>query len=189
ASSTQYVFDKHADAIARIAQKEFTEAVYLGSGGAIGAARESALKMLEMTGGKVITMAETYLGLRHGPMSSVHPSTLVVALLSPDPSVRAYEFDLLRELSRKGLGMAKVLVGGDIPADLLGPDDLAIELPELTTDGQSADDEVPALLTDVAVGQLLAFFRCLQLGGRPDTPSLGVLTRVVEGFVIHGDGA
>jgi len=189
ASSAQHVFDQHADALAQMAQKDFTEAVYLGSGGAIGAARECALKMLEMTGGKVITMAETYLGLRHGPMSSVHPSTLVVALLSPDPSVRAYEFDLLRELSRKGLGMAKVLVGGDIPADLLGPDDLAIELPELTTDGMSADDEVPALLADVAVGQLLAFFRCLHLGGRPDTPSQGVLTRVVEGFVIHGDGA
>jgi hypothetical protein len=38
------------------------------------------------------------------------------------------------------------------------------------------------LLADVVVGQLLAFFRCLELGGKPDTPSQGVLTRVVEHF-------
>jgi tagatose-6-phosphate ketose/aldose isomerase len=35
------------------------------------------------------------------------------------------------------------------------------------------------------VGQLLAFFRCLTLGGKPDTPSQGVLTRVVEHFPMH----
>ena len=39
----------------------------------------------------------------------------------------------------------------------------------------------------IAVGQLLAFFRCLSQGGKPDTPSQGVLTRVVEDFAIHGD--
>jgi tagatose-6-phosphate ketose/aldose isomerase len=38
----------------------------------------------------------------------------------------------------------------------------------------------------VVVAQLLAFFRCLQLGGRPDAPSEGVLTRVVEDFALHG---
>jgi len=41
----------------------------------------------------------------------------------------------------------------------------------------------------VAVGQLLAFFRCLHLGDRPDTPSQGVLTRVVQSFTLHGNGA
>jgi tagatose-6-phosphate ketose/aldose isomerase len=41
-------------------------------------------------------------------------------------------------------------------------------------------------LIDVLVGQLLAFFRCLELGLRPDAPSTGgVITRVVDGFAIH----
>ncbi|MFC5740822.1 SIS domain-containing protein [Dyella tabacisoli] len=181
-AGVQDVFDRQSDALAQMARREFTSAVYLGNGGAIGAAHECALKMLEMTGGRVVTMAETYLGLRHGPMSSINASTLIVALLSPDPSVRAYEADLLRELSRKQLGMAKVLVGEGIPADLLGPHDLAIEAPGLAEDG-----EVPALLAHVAVGQLLAFFRCLHLDGKPDAPAQGVLTRVVEDFVIHQD--
>jgi tagatose-6-phosphate ketose/aldose isomerase len=180
ARSVQRVFDEQADAIAVVAGGEFSNVVYLGSGAALGAAHESALKMLEMSGGAVVTMAETYLGLRHGPMSSLDEQTLVVGFLSADPAVRAYELDLLRELSRKQLGMTRVLVGEHIPADVLGPHDVAVELAGLDAMG----DALP-LLADVAVGQLLAFFRCLELGGKPDTPSQGVLTRVVEHFPMH----
>jgi tagatose-6-phosphate ketose/aldose isomerase len=137
-----------------------------------------------MTGGKVITMAETFLGLRHGPMSSIRPSTLIVGFLSPDPAVRGYELDLLRELDRKQLGLAKLVVGEGIPADVLRPGDVAIELAGLGHHG-----ELPSLLAGVAVGQLLAFFRCLRLGDRPDAPSEGVLTRVVQSFTMHGTDA
>lgn len=182
ARSVQHVFDEQADALAAIARSEFSNVVYLGSGGALGAAHESALKMLEMSGGAVVTMAETYLGLRHGPMSSLDEQSLVVGFLSPDPAVRAYELDLLCELSRKQLGVTRVLVGERIPTDVLGPCDVAVELV-----GLDAMDEALPLLADVAVGQLLAFFRCLELGGKPDTPSQGVLTRVVEHFPMHSE--
>ncbi|WP_254427322.1 tagatose-6-phosphate ketose isomerase [Rhodanobacter sp. C01] len=182
ARSVQRVFDEQADALAAVARGEFSNVVYLGSGGALGAAHESALKMLEMSGGAVVTMAETYLGLRHGPMSSLDEQTLVVGFLSPDPAVRAYELDLLRELSRKQLGMTRVLVGEHIPDDVLGLHDVAVELA-----GLGAMDDALPLLADVAVGQLLAFFRCLELGGKPDTPSQGVLTRVVEHFPMHSE--
>jgi len=182
ARSVQRVFDEQADGLATVARGEFSNVVYLGSGAALGAAHESALKMLEMSGGAVVTMAETYLGLRHGPMSSLDEQTLVVGFLSADPAVRAYELDLLRELSRKQLGMTRVLVGEHIPADVLGPHDVAVELAALG----ATDDALP-LLADVAVGQLLAFFRCLELGGKPDTPSQGVLTRVVEHFPMHSE--
>jgi len=44
----------------------------------------------------------------------------------------------------------------------------------------------------VIVGQLLAFFRCLHEGLRPDSPSEdGVINRVVQSFKLHlsaGDG-
>lgn len=176
----QRIFDEQANAIAAVAAADFSRVIYLGSGGALGAAHECALKMLEMTDGAVITMAESYLGLRHGPMSSLDEKTLVIGFLSPDPAVRAYETDLLRELSRKRLGMTRVLVGEGIASDLLGPGDLAVELPGLG----ATDDAVP-LMADVVVGQLLAFFRCLALGGKPDAPSQGVLTRVVEHFPMH----
>lgn len=183
ADAVKGMVDTHVERLAELARRDFDSAVYLGSGGAIGAAHEGALKMLEMTGGKVVTMAETFLGLRHGPMSSVHEATLVVALLSNDPAVRGYEQDLLRELSRKRLGMATLLVGQGIPADLIGPNDIAIDLP------LAGDGEIPARLAQVVAGQWLAFFRCLHLGGTPDAPSQGVLTRVVGEFTIHGDDA
>ena len=184
AAAVGHLFDTQADALAELAARDVEAAVYLGSGGGIGAAHEAALKMVEMTGGKVITMAETFLGLRHGPMSSIRPGTLIVGFLSPDPAVRSYELDLLRELDRKQLGLAKLVVGEGIPADVLRPGDVAIELAGLGHHG-----ELPSLLAGVAVGQLLAFFRCLHLGDRPDTPSQGVLTRVVQSFTLHGNGA
>jgi len=182
ASSVQSLFDTQADALASMADGDFSSVLYLGSGGALGAAHEAALKMLEMTTGAVITRAETYLGLRHGPMSSIDEKTLVVAFLSSDQAVRAYEYDLLRELSRKRLGTTRVLVGTDIAKDMLGPHDLAVELAD-----PADDDAGLLLLADVVVGQMLAFFRCLKLGQKPDTPSQGVLTRVVEHFPIHQD--
>jgi tagatose-6-phosphate ketose/aldose isomerase len=172
---------EHADALARAARSDYRSAVYLGSGSRYGSAREGALKMLEMTAGRVTTFPETYLGLRHGPMAAVDDRALVVCFLSTDPVVRAYEADLVRELNRKKLGARKVIVGHDVPDDLARPDDLVLDLPGLDAIG---DDGAP--LVDVLVGQLLAFFRCLSIGLRPDMPSDdGVISRVVEDFAIH----
>ena len=172
---------RYADPIARVARAEYRSAVYLGSGCRYGSARESALKMLEMTAGAVTTFPETYLGLRHGPMAAVDEGALVVCFLASDPLVRAYEADLVRELDRKKLGGRKVLVGHRVPVDLVGPNDLVVDLPAPDT---LTDDAAPVL--DVLVGQLLAFFRCLSIGLRPDMPSDdGVISRVVESFAIH----
>lgn len=174
------LFDRYADALAEQAKLNFDTAVYLGSGGALGAARESALKMLEMSGGVVTVLAETFLGLRHGPMSWLSRPGLVVAFLSSDPVARAYETDLLQELTRKRLGQARVVVGEDVPEELVGSRGLAVELP-----GLYQLPQVYAWMLQTVAGQLLAMFRCLHLGHQPDAPSQGVLTRVVGDFVIH----
>jgi tagatose-6-phosphate ketose/aldose isomerase len=165
------------------ARQNFTRAFYLGSAALVGATRESALKMMEMTSGRVFTACETYLGLRHGPMSAVHPDSLIVCFLSADASVRAYELDLIRELNDKKLGMCKLLVGCDIPTDIVAPNDLVLEHTGLN------DDEVTSILY-VAVGQVLAFFRCMEEGLRPDAPSEdGVINRVVGEFRIYEEAA
>jgi tagatose-6-phosphate ketose/aldose isomerase len=64
---------------------------------------------------------------------------------------------------------------------VIGANDVVI-----TPSTSITDTDVPTVLAGVVVMQLLAFFRCLELGGKPDTPSEGVLTRVVEDFAIHG---
>jgi tagatose-6-phosphate ketose/aldose isomerase len=171
----------HFSALAAVARMPFRRAVFLGSGCRFGAAREAALKMLEMTAGRISSMPETYLGLRHGPMSFVHADTLLVCFLSSDPLVRAYESDLIRELNRKQLGMAKLLLGDGVDAGLASEHDAILEVPGIAELG---DDNAPVL--DVVAGQLLAFFRCRREGLKPDSPSEDrVINRVVEGFTVH----
>jgi tagatose-6-phosphate ketose/aldose isomerase len=180
ARSAARILREQADDLAAAASR-FGSAVYLGSGCRLGSAREAALKMVEMNAGEVWTSAESYLGLRHGPMSALRPDTLVVAFLSSDPMVRAYERDLLTELDRKSLGAHRVVVGAEVPPDVSSKDALLVECGERAL---LADQDLTLL--DALVGQLLAFFRCREAGYRPDSPSEDdVITRVVSGFEIH----
>jgi len=180
-AAAQELLDTSVDTIASLAQRDFHRVVFLGSGSRMGGARESALKMVEMTAGSVIATCETYLGLRHGPMSAVNPKTLIVCFLSSDPLIRAYECDLIHELNQKKLGCAKLIFGEDIPPDLADSVDVLIECKGLAKIG---DENVSVL--DVLVGQLLAFFRCLKEGLHPDAPSSsGVINRVVQEFALH----
>lgn len=167
--------------LAEVAKAPFKRALFLGSGSRFGGAREAALKMLEMTAGRVTTMCETYLSLRHGPMTYVHDDTLVVCFLSSDPTLRAYEADLLRELDQKELGLMKVIIGEGVPVELVRDNDVVLECKGLSRAG---DENVPVI--DVVAGQLLAFFRCLGEGLRPDSPSEdGVINRVVQTFALY----
>jgi tagatose-6-phosphate ketose/aldose isomerase len=177
--AARYVIDQSA-VLAATASGAWRSAMFLGSGSRLGAAREAALKMVEMTAGRVAAAADTFLGLRHGPMSGVHADTLVVCLLASDPITRAYELDLIRELNHKQLG-ARLIIGDQVPTEVVRDDDVVLECPGLARAG----DELAAA-TDVVAGQLLALFRCLAVGLRPDAPSIdNVIHRVVEDFALY----
>ena len=141
-------------------------------------AQESALKILEMTAGRFPVMAETYLGLRHGPMSFVRENTRVICLLSNDLKTRAYEEDLVRELGAKKLGH---LIG------ICNDDDREHGVKPLF------DTVIPALLPqtrddmrtpfEIIGSQLLGYHLSLRVGLNPDNPSpRGVINRVVQGI-------
>jgi len=105
----------------------------------------------------------------------------VICFLSSDPTLRLYEADLLREFDQKELGLMKVIVGEDVPSDLVREDDVVLECKGLSRLG---DENSPVI--DVIVGQWLGFFRCLREGLRPDSPSEdGVISRVVKTFTLH----
>lgn len=172
---------RHASNLARIARSPFRSACFLGTGPRLGAARESALKMLEMSGGEIGTIAETPLGLRHGPMAAVRDDTLIVASLPSSALARQYAVDLLREIRRKRPVAQMVVIGETVPDDLVGAADAVVALP-----GLKQLDDGDAAVADVMVGQILAFFRCLASGLRPDVPSPeGMISRVVPGFPIY----
>jgi len=163
--------------------------VYLGSGPHAGGIREMRLKMVEMSDGALVAQHESFLGLRHGPQVFVRPDTLVIAVLSSDPLVRAYELDLLTELQSKGQGREPlVLVSGDSPDPGLPPD--AVVVPLGTGTGVSAlGDRCPEAFQvplAVAAGQILATVASVGLGLKPDAPSAaGTINRVVQGVRIY----
>jgi tagatose-6-phosphate ketose/aldose isomerase len=157
----------------------FDRIVYLGGNGLRGLARESALKMLELTDGQVVAVNETPLGFRHGPKTIVNDATLVVMFISNDPLVRAYDLDLLKELRADGCARRVFAIGGKaIDAD--AGVDLVIE-------GLEGADEFGTIAPFVTVAQLLALRRSASLQLSPDRPSRsGTVNRVVQGVVIHG---
>ncbi len=63
---------------------DFNRIVYLGSGPFYGLAKESSLKLLELTRGQIISHSETVLGFRHGPKSIVDDNTYIFVYISND---------------------------------------------------------------------------------------------------------
>lgn len=162
---------------AELANVNLTSACFIGSGPLKAVATESALKVLELTSGKVRTMSESALGLRHGPMAALDRQTLLVAFLSGDEKIRGYELDLLEEIGRKKLVAQRVVVA---PNSI--PPGYAESV--LTVEAAVADDYRPPL--DVIFGQLLGLFFSLRHGLKPDCPSpTGAISRVVQNVRIH----
>ena len=171
-----------ADALAeQLANREFSKVYFLGSGALNGVARESALKLLELTAGRVTSASESFLGVRHGPLSALDGKALVVALVSSDPRVRRYELDVLREVKKKGLACETVVIAQNADHELrkLGSFVLNVEVPH-----RVADDHLAPVM--VLFGQLLGLHSCLVHGLCPDAPSPdGVINRVVSGVEMH----
>jgi tagatose-6-phosphate ketose/aldose isomerase len=156
-------------------------ACFVGSGVLHAVADESALKVVELSAGKVTTLAETPLGLRHGPLSSVDARTLFVAFLSSEARRRGYELDLLREIDRKHLGCvrAAVTVQGIDDVSPLTDYCLSLDCP-----ANFPDHYRPVL--DVLFGQLVGLFASIACGVKPDEPSpQGTITRVVQPIKLY----
>ncbi len=84
----------------------------------IGAGREASLKILEMTDGAVVSMPETFVGVRHGPMTFLRDGELVLCLLSSDMHLRRYEEDVLFELRAKKLGRIVAIASAPLDRSL-----------------------------------------------------------------------
>jgi tagatose-6-phosphate ketose/aldose isomerase len=179
--SGKSLLPRAADCAAALAKDPYTKACFVGSGPLKAVARESALKLLELTAGKVLTMSESALGLRHGPMAALDQNTLFVCFLSDNERVREYERDLLEEIGKKRLVGSRVVVAGS-EVSTMGPFTEHYLAP--VTQLPVADDYRPPV--DVIFGQLLGLFFSLRWNLRPDCPSPnGAISRVVQNVTIH----
>ncbi|HOV96305.1 MAG TPA: SIS domain-containing protein [Thermomonas sp.] len=163
-----------------LAQQPYARVIYLGSGPLEAAAQEAALKLLELTAGRVVAVANTPLGFRHGPKSLLDGNTLVVMLRSAQVLARRYEQDLLDELRRDNIAAQVVSVGAQL--DTAAPGDFSLAL---DADIATLPDPwlAPLWLT---LPQRLALLRSEALGLQPDNPFPdGTVNRVVQGVRIH----
>ena len=179
AAAGERVLNRHEPALKALAEAGHARVVFLGSKGLQGLAQEAALKLLELTDGAVVSMAESPLGFRHGPKTIIDPDTLVVVFLSNDALTRRYDVDLASELRREGRAQ-RVLTIGTRP-DPACPVEDHLLLPEL--DAAQDTELMPAF---VIAAQIYALHRALLLGNSPDNPSVsGTVNRVVQGVTIH----
>ena len=162
--------------VIELARQPYSRVIYLGSGPLEAAAREAALKLLELTAGRVTALANTPLGFRHGPKSLLDGDTLVLVLRSAQALPRRYEQDLLEEL--RGDGVAGKVLSVGPHSDIGAGDDFTLQVPPLA-DAWLAPAWLP-------FAQLYALRRSAALGLTPDNPFPdGTVNRVVKGVTIH----
>jgi len=164
-----------------LVSQNFARVVYLGSKEFKGLAREAALKMLELTDGKVVAIADSPLGFRHGPKTILNGNTLVVVFVCNDDYTRQYDLDLIGELRRDAVA-GRVVTLSVRPAAAQHPDNLVLG----TARGSNDASDIELCLPYAMFAQTLALLRSLSLGIRPDNPNAaGTVSRVVKGVSIH----
>ena len=148
-----------------VASRSFSQVCMVGSGSLASVAKESALKVLEMTAGQIQTMSETVLGLRHGPMAALNPRTLFVCFVSQDKRKALYTQDLLRELGDKGIVKERIAIGSISERT----DFASCSESYLTIPNEISDAYRPVI--DVIFGQLLGLYCSVGRHLKPDAPA------------------
>jgi tagatose-6-phosphate ketose/aldose isomerase len=179
ARATRELLERHNDTLRALASESYSRVVYLGSNGFKSLAREAALKLLEMTDGRIVGVFDSPLGFRHGPKTIVTRETLIFVFVSNDPYTRRYDLDLLRELRSEGLAGRVIAITAQLQDAVAEGEYLLVPHAAEAGDG---DLYYPYIVC----GQLYAFHRSLSLGNKPDEPSnSGTVSRVVRGVTIH----
>ena len=145
-------------------------AVYVGSGPLAFAAREAALKVMELSAGQIPALWDSTLGFRHGPKSFVLGATNITVFTSPRAPTSLYDADLIAELKMQ-FPQARV-----------------------TSIGANADIDIPmpfgpawAAPLCIAASQIDGVRWAAELGLNVDDPfdGQGTLSRVVSGVKLY----
>lgn len=183
ASSADKFLEENADKVNELVSEKFERIIYLGSGTSKGIARESALKVLELTAGIVNANYDTPLGFRHGPKSVIDDSTVTVIYISNDEYTRKYDLDLIKEMLHHRKEDKVVVVGSNIDNEILDKSNYSFDLEQIN---YSVKNEALLPLQQIMFGQLLSFLKSVNLGITPDNPCpTGEVNRVVQGVILH----
>lgn len=175
--------DQLGDIVDDVLTFDFNRVVFLGSGLLAQLSHEAALKMLELSDGKVVAMHESSLGFRHGPKSVLNDESMVVLFMSQDPYTRKYDFDILKELSAAEFGMKIIALTEKEDEEV---EELADWTIVVNPEDDPVENDLNLALIYVIFAQTLALKKSIQLGISPDNPSPdGAINRVVQGVTIY----
>ena len=182
-NSVNDFIENNIEKVTSLANEDFERIVYLGSSTSKGIARESALKVLELTAGKVNASYDTPLGFRHGPKSVVDDETVSVIYISNDEYTRQYDLDLAKEMLAHKKNDKVVIVGDNIEEDILNKADYVFNVENIN---YNVENKVLLPLQQIIFGQMLSFLKSVNLGITPDNPCpTGEVNRVVQGVILH----
>lgn len=182
-NSVNDFIENNIEKVTSLANEDFERIVYLGSSTSKGIARESALKVLELTAGKVNASYDTPLGFRHGPKSVVDDNTVSVIYISNDEYTRQYDLDLAKEMLAHKKNDKVVIVGENIEEDILNKADYVFNVENIN---YTVENKVLLPLQQIIFGQMLSFLKSVNLGITPDNPCpTGEVNRVVQGVILH----
>lgn len=166
--------------IKSMADLPFKRAVFLGSGPLLGIARECHLKLQELTDGKVVCKHDSFLGFRHGPRVVANQDALLVYFYADNAFVRKYEYDLTDQIANDNPEIPVLSMGGSKSTS----NSISVHL------GDVAHHKGLNIVAYTLIGQLLGYYKSLQLGLNPDNPSVsGAISRVVQGVTIYHPGS
>lgn len=169
-----------ADAISNL---DIERIVYLGDGALKGLAEEVSLKVLELTGGKVASFYNTFLGFRHGPKSIVNDKTAIVCMMSNNKYTRIYELDLLKEFKNEKKEKKVIVLDTAYDDEVKENSDYYFSFND---EKLGEMEEVIAGLGYLLWGQMISLLKSSKLGINPDNPCpTGEVNRVVKGVIIH----
>ena len=182
-NSVNDFIENNIEKVTSLSNEDFERIVYLGSSTSKGIAIESALKVLELTAGKVNASYDTPLGFRHGPKSVVDDETVSVIYISNDEYTRQYDLDLAKEMLAHKKNDKVVIVGDNIEEDILNKADYVFNVENIN---YNVENKVLLPLQQIIFGQMLSFLKSVNLGITPDNPCpTGEVNRVVQGVILH----
>ncbi|WP_234567319.1 SIS domain-containing protein [Rhodohalobacter sp. 614A] len=182
AAAAKKTIEECTPGLEELSFRPFDRIVFLGSGPLLGIARESHLKVQELSDGSICGKFDSFLGFRHGPKAVVNEETVIVFLFSTDEKVFKYEKDLAEQILQDDIAMHCIGVFCDEEQAKGLEMDQKIIFPLSDQAKKSAFNTV----LYVVPAQILGFYKSLDLGLNPDSPSKNnVISRVVRGVKIY----
>ncbi len=174
------ILENNWEDVKELVDYECNRVVYLGSGILKGLCQEMALKNMELTSGKVVTVCESVLGFRHGPKSIIDDNTLVIIMNSTNEYTNLYDLDLINEIYNDAGEHKLAVISYENNEDLKNKSNNYI-----TVNGKNVP-EIYTVFNYMLFGQIFGILSSLKLGISPDNPRPdGTVNRVVQGVTIH----